>query len=162
VFDIIAQEHLKLLHTSRNKVWPTIKQQYDSTHIGSDNVGPVGTRPESAILADQEWIPNKVPSYAQTLSCIRPWKTVNVSMAECIALALISEVAAARMTISLSWAKRKVGREKLPQVGGSAGQLANQHVNRALYLHTKFYNRPQSNLLLSALLQQGAHRRFIG
>jgi hypothetical protein len=28
VFDIIAQEHLKLLHASCNKVWPTIKQQY--------------------------------------------------------------------------------------------------------------------------------------
>ncbi|OBT60833.1 hypothetical protein VE03_09920 [Pseudogymnoascus sp. 23342-1-I1] len=28
VFDIIAQEHLKLLHAGRNKVWPTIKQQY--------------------------------------------------------------------------------------------------------------------------------------
>jgi hypothetical protein len=25
VFDIIAQEHLKLLHASCNKVWPTIK-----------------------------------------------------------------------------------------------------------------------------------------
>jgi hypothetical protein len=28
VFDVIAQEHLKLLHAGRNKVWPTIKQQY--------------------------------------------------------------------------------------------------------------------------------------
>jgi hypothetical protein len=28
VFDIIAQEHLKLLHAGRNKVWPTIEQQY--------------------------------------------------------------------------------------------------------------------------------------
>jgi hypothetical protein len=28
VFDIIIQEHLKLLHVGWNKVWPTIKQQY--------------------------------------------------------------------------------------------------------------------------------------
>jgi hypothetical protein len=28
VFDVIAQEHLKLLHAGRNKVWPTIEQQY--------------------------------------------------------------------------------------------------------------------------------------
>ncbi|KFY75310.1 hypothetical protein V499_04706 [Pseudogymnoascus sp. VKM F-103] len=28
VFDVIAQEHLKLLHAGRNKVWPTIKQKY--------------------------------------------------------------------------------------------------------------------------------------
>jgi hypothetical protein len=28
VFDVVAQEHLKLLHAGRNKVWPTIKQQY--------------------------------------------------------------------------------------------------------------------------------------
>lgn len=28
VFDIIAQEHLKLLHAGRNKVWPTNEQQY--------------------------------------------------------------------------------------------------------------------------------------
>jgi hypothetical protein len=28
VFDVIAQEHLKLLHVGWNKVWPTIKQQY--------------------------------------------------------------------------------------------------------------------------------------
>ena len=28
VFDIIAEEHLKLLHAGRNKVWPTIEQQY--------------------------------------------------------------------------------------------------------------------------------------
>ena len=26
VFDIIAEEHLKLLHAGRNKVWPTIEQ----------------------------------------------------------------------------------------------------------------------------------------
>jgi hypothetical protein len=28
VFDIIAQEHLKLLHAGRNKVWPTIEQRF--------------------------------------------------------------------------------------------------------------------------------------
>ena len=26
VFDVIIQEHLKLLHAGRNKVWPTIEQ----------------------------------------------------------------------------------------------------------------------------------------
>jgi hypothetical protein len=28
VFDVITQEHLKLLHAGRNKVWPAIEQQY--------------------------------------------------------------------------------------------------------------------------------------
>ncbi|KFY81192.1 hypothetical protein V499_00018 [Pseudogymnoascus sp. VKM F-103] len=28
VFDVIAQEHLKLLHAGRNKVWPIIRQKY--------------------------------------------------------------------------------------------------------------------------------------
>ncbi|KFY32496.1 hypothetical protein V493_00139, partial [Pseudogymnoascus sp. VKM F-4281 (FW-2241)] len=28
VFDAIAEEHLKLLRTGRNKVWPTIEKQY--------------------------------------------------------------------------------------------------------------------------------------